>query len=283
MNRPVTSRSYDDGCDRWSVATARPTAALTGWVDHYSWWQERTDSFDTRRELAATSGVLIVNLGSALEIVDAAGTTHRLRAGQGFAGGIAEATSLSRSTGPMAGVHVHLPVASLARLLGLPLAALSNCVIPLADLLGREADRLGEQLLAATGDEARWQTLDAFVTQRAAIAPAPVPALDHARALLARGRRVESVAAELGWSRKRLAQRFRDATGLHPRAFAGLARFERFATALQAHPGEPLAAAALDAGYADQAHLSRAVARYAALTPTALRTRLLPGDGGVRE
>ena len=279
----MLTHAYDDGVDRWAIADARPAAALAGWVDRYNWWSEHTRSFTTRRELAATTGVLIVNLGSPLEIVDAGGVTHRLAAGQGFAGGIARATSLSRSTGAMAGVHVHLPPATLARLLGVPLAALTDCCFRLDDLLGGEADPLGEQLQAALGHEARWRVLDDWVARRAGIARAADVEVDHARGRLKRGARVEAVAADLGWSRKRLAQRFRDAVGLHPRSFAGLARFERFATGLQARPDLPLAHAAQDAGYADQAHLTREVARYADLTPGELRARLIPAGGGVRE
>lgn len=279
----MTTRAHDDGRDRWSIADARPSAALATVVDRYSWWSERTESFTARRELAGTTGVLIVNLGEPLEIVDARGAVLRLGAGQGFVGGIAQATSLSRSTGAMTGVHVHLAPAALARLLGVDLAALTDRCFTLADVLGRDADRLGERLLAATDHEARWQVLDAFLQARAAVSRNADIEMEHARQALARGRRVEAVAADLGWSRKRLARRFSDATGLQPRAFAGLARFERFARALQTSPAEPLAHAALDCGYADQAHLSREVQRYADLTPTQLRARLIPAGGGVRE
>lgn len=283
MERPVTTRAHDDGADRWTVAVARPTPALAGWIDRYAWWSERTHSFTTRRELAATTGVMLVNLGAPLEIVDASGVVHRLDAGQGFAGGIAQATSLSRGSGEMAGIHVHLPPATLARLSGVPLAVLTDRCFTLADLIGPEADRLGDTLMEARDHEARWCVLDDFIARRAATAPAADAEVDHARGALARGRRVESLAADLGWSRKRLARRFHDAIGLHPRAFAGLARFERFTTALQARPDQPLAHAAIDAGYADQSHLTREVARYAGLSPGELRARLIAGGGGVRE
>ena len=238
MDRPITSPArYDDSRDRWSVATARPGPALTGWVERYAWWSERTQSFTTRRELAATTGVLIVNLGAPLEIVDASGAVHRLGAGQGFAAGMARATSLSRGGGEMLGVHVHLPPATLARLLGVPLAALTDRCFTLDDLLGIEAERLGEELLAARDHEARWNVLDGFVAHRATLAPAADAEVDHAREQLAAGRRVEQVAADLGWSRKRLARRFRDAVGLHPRGFAGLARVRAFRDILAGEAG----------------------------------------------
>ena len=182
----------------------------------------------------------------------------------------------------MAGLHVHLPPAALSRLLGVPLAALTDRCFPLADLLGRDADRLGEALLATGDHEARWRVLDTFLARRSPSAPDADAAIDHARHLLTGGQRVEQVAAALGWSRKRLARRFRDAVGLQPRAFAGLARFERFTTTLRADPTVALAAIALDVGYADQAHLSREVQRYAGLSPAALRARLIPDGGGVR-
>lgn len=283
MLRPIATRAFDDGHDRWAVASARPASVLTGWIDRYAWWSERTRSFTTRRELAATTGVMIVNLGAPLEIVDASGALHRLGAGQGFAGGMAQGTSLSRSAGEMLGVHVHLPPATLARLLGVPLAVLTDRCFTLAELLGDEAVQLGEELLTARDHETRWRVLDGFVARRAALAPAADAEVDHARTRLAAGQRVEQVADDLGWSRKRLARRFHDAVGLYPRGFAGLARFERFATSLQAAPEQPLAHAALDAGYADQAHLTREVQRYTTLTPAALRARLIPGGGGVRE
>ena len=282
MERPSSRRSFDDGVDRWTVASTAPADPLRGTIDSYGWWTEHTRSFTTRRELASTGGVFIVNLGAPLEIVDARGTLHRLRAGEGFVGGIAQATSLSRSTGEMAGVHVNLAPSAMARLLGLPLAALRDRVVMLEDVIGAEAARLGEHLLAARDREARWYALDTFLADRLRSAAEDDREIAHARHRLARGARVEAVAGDLGWSRKRLAQRFRDATGLHPRAFAGLARFERFTIALQADPGRSLAQAALDAGYADQAHLSREVMRYAALTPGALRRRLIPEGGGVR-
>lgn len=283
MERSTDIRAYDDGRDRWEVRDAAPAGALRGVVERYTWWSEHTESFTTRRELASTRGVFIVNLGSRLEIVDACGELHRLNAGEGFAGGLARATSLSRSTGAMIGIHLHLPAPALARLLGLPLAELCDRVVSLDQLLGGDATALGGRLLAAAAHEERWAIMDAFVERRMARGRAQDGEVEHARRRLARGEPVSTIVDDLGWSRKRLAQRFRDYTGLLPRQYAGLARFERFTTALAANPHMSLAAAAVDAGYADQAHLTRKVNRFAALSPAALRARLVPGGGGVRE
>lgn len=282
MGRPLTSRAFDNGFDRWEVVEGAPDLQLASHVQRYSWWSEHTRTFTTRRELAGTTGVFIVNLGSDLEIVDASGTCHRLGAGEGFLGGIAQGTSLSRSTGAMEGVHVHTPLSTLSRLAGVPLAELADRVVPLSDLNAGH-HLIGEQLLEANTLEQRWAALDGFIADRLQAGAPENPVIGFVLSRLAAGQRVQSLADEIGWSRRHLAQHVRSTIGLEPRAFAGLARFERFANRLQMSPDVPLAGAAIDAGYADQAHLTREVARYSQLTPGELRSRLLPEAAGVRE
>ncbi len=283
MTRPTRVRAYDDGSDRWHIREAGPAPTLAGEVDRYAFWRERTRSFATRRELASTCGVFIVNLGAPLEIVDASGTSTRFGAGEGFLGGMARATSLSRSTGEMAGVHVHLPVERLARLAGVPLAALGDVVVRLEDVLGDAAFALGGRLVEASDAEARFDLLDAFLLERLARSPAVEPALARAFDHLSGGGRVTALAEDWGWSRKRLARWFRDATGMRPAQFAGLARFERLTATIQAEAGSPLAELAVAGGYADQAHMTHEVRRLAGMTPGELRSRLIPAGGGVRD
>lgn len=282
-NRPIRQRSYDDGRDRWQIAEACPAPALAGIVDRYAAWTERTESFTTRRELASTTGVFIVNLGAPLQIVDARGDTHVFAAGEGFVGGLAEATSLSRSTGEMAGVHVHMPVPRLAALFDAGIADLRDRVVRLDALSGR-ARTLAIELLEAGDTTARFAMLDRFVASRAGTMRTDL-AVDAALRLLARPgpRTVERAAATLQWSRKRLAQHVRDATGLLPGALVRLSRFERFVAALQTAPHYGLARHAAEAGYADQAHLTRDVRRLAGTTPLDLRTRLIPAGGGIAD
>lgn len=283
MSRLTQLRTFDDGVDAWQIGEGPPDAALRASIDRYCWWRETTQSFTTRRELAATHGVFIVNLGAPLEIVDAQGTTIRLDAGDGFLGGMAQATSLSRSAGAMEGVHVHMPVDEIARLAGVSLSAIGDCTATLEDVIGLSARDLGGRLMEAGTIDARFAILDAFFADRLRRARDRDDALSHAFRHLGGRRHVSGLADDLGWSRKRLAAWFRDRTGLKPAQFIRLARFEQFAAALQATPAASLADLAYASGYADQAHLTRDVRRLSQMTPGELRARLIPAGGGVRD
>jgi transcriptional regulator GlxA family with amidase domain len=73
----------------------------------------------------------------------------------------------------------------------------------------------------------------------------------------------ERVAARHGVSRRQLERRVRALTNRSPKALAALARFTFVRDALWARPDADLRTLALEAGYADQAHLTRDFRRYA--------------------
>jgi AraC-like DNA-binding protein len=73
------------------------------------------------------------------------------------------------------------------------------------------------------------------------------------------------VAEEVGYSRRRLITLVRQETGLAPKEYQRVARFES-SRALLGH--RPLATVAADCGYADQAHLARDWADLAGCAPT---------------
>jgi AraC-like DNA-binding protein len=74
---------------------------------------------------------------------------------------------------------------------------------------------------------------------------------------------VTEVAGELGVSERQLQRRVCDAVGYGPKMLARVLRFRR----LQALAPAPLAELALDAGYADQAHMTAEVTRLAGISP----------------
>jgi len=77
--------------------------------------------------------------------------------------------------------------------------------------------------------------------------------------------RIEHLADELGWSRKRLWSRFTTQLGVPPKRAAKLVRFDHAVHGLVA--GQDAAGVAADGGYADQSHLHRDVVEFTGLTP----------------
>lgn len=77
------------------------------------------------------------------------------------------------------------------------------------------------------------------------------------------GARVADVAAEVGYSERQLNRRVLAAVGYGPKMLARVARLRR----LVAIEAGPLAARALTAGYASQAHMSDEVRELTGLTP----------------
>ena len=101
---------------------------------------------------------------------------------------------------------------------------------------------------------------------------APDPAVTWAARLLRDpAARAEDVAAEVGLSLRQLRRRCQAVVGYGPKTLQRVLRFRRFLARVDAHPDVlDLAAIAAEAGYADQAHLTRECGRLAGLTPAAL-------------
>jgi AraC-like DNA-binding protein len=147
-------------------------------------------------------------------------------------------------------------------------AAMSDTVVALEDLWGRDATRTHEQLRAAGS----WQ--DRFTIAEAALARChqaswevdPEVAFAWGQMAKHHGRvRIERLAAEVGWSRKRLWSRFGSQVGLLPKQATQLIRFDHAAHRLAA--GDRIALVAAESGYVDQSHLHRDVMAFAGVTP----------------
>ena len=160
----------------------------------------------------------------------------------------------------------------------LPAAAdeLTDRLIPLADLW-RDTDALTARILIAPTAEGRRAAIEAALLDRAPKLPAPDPQVAAAVDWLAHEPhgRVRDLPALTGLGERQLRRRFQVAVGYEPKRLARILRLQRLlALAERTPPGRGrLAALALAAGYADQAHMARECAELAGLTPGAL----LPG------
>jgi AraC-like DNA-binding protein len=157
-------------------------------------------------------------------------------------------------------VGVRLRPGTAGAVLGLPASELCDAVPDAADVLGRDvADSLLDALATGANPHA---LLVRSIEQRGRSGPDPL--VHAAAAALDRPRvRVATVAAELGLSTRQLQRRVSDAVGYGPKMLARVLRFRR----LQALPPAPLIELALEAGYADQAHMTAEVTQLAGLSP----------------
>ena len=190
--------------------------------------------------------------------------------------GPATGPGLSAIPGGAAAIGVRFRVGAAGSVLGLPARELLDRTVALEDVWGAAAAELGERLAAARTPDAALAQLTATVRRRL---PAPErldPLVRAAAQRAARSRApVEALGPALGLSERQLRRRFADAVGYGPKTLQRILRFQRF-LALARRPG-PAAAGSLDlarlaaeAGYADQAHLTRECRRLAGLPPAAL-------------
>jgi len=151
--------------------------------------------------------------------------------------------------------------------LGLPLSELRDLRADLADLRPVQARRLTATL---DPDAAAARMLD--VTAALVADGAPDPAVTWAARLLRDpATRAEDVAAEVGLSLRQLRRRCQAVVGYGPKTLQRVLRFRGFVSRVDARPEVlDLAAIAAEAGYADQAHLTRECGRLAGMTPAAL-------------
>ncbi|MGW1992529.1 helix-turn-helix domain-containing protein [Embleya sp. NPDC001921] len=212
--------------------------------------------------------MLVLEFGAAPSIVDdGAGRRYRgsVVAGPGFGCG-----GMARAWGErVACVQVRLSPLLARTVLDVGPADLEGTLVPLADLWGREVSRVREQLAEAPSWEGRFALTEALLARRYEARSRVDPEVAWAwhRIVAGRGRvRIDRLAAELGWSRKRLWARFQSQVGMPPKRAATLVRFDHAVHRLVA--GDSAARVAADGGYTDQSHLHRDVAAFTGLTPT---------------
>jgi methylphosphotriester-DNA--protein-cysteine methyltransferase len=190
-----------------------------------------------------------------------------------LAGSDTESFRVPRTTGTTT-VGLRLAPGAAAALLGRPAAELRDQRVAVVELWGDTARRLEESLAGARSPEERIRALEAAVLE---LLPAAGPldrvvAAAAARLRLRPATGVGELGGGLGLSERQLRRRFHAAVGYGPKLFARVARFQRLLALADRRPPArgDLAGLALEAGYADQAHMTAECARLAALPPARL-------------
>jgi AraC-like DNA-binding protein len=224
------------------------------------------------REVPFPGVPLILNLGPSwiVETVPGSPESH-----DSFLAGLHTTPSIVEGGASWACIELRLTPLGARRLLGRPMHELTNRTLDLEDLVPR-AGELTERLREADSWSTRFDLLESFLVRRLADSAPASPAIEWSwgRLRTSHGRApISGLAAELGWSHRRLIARFRDHVGLTPKALARVIRFDRAVGLLGRPAGESLAAVAYDCGYFDQAHMNRDFRELAGTTPASLVAR----------
>ena len=259
--RPV--ESVRDAAAVWDIATPSRPGRLPG-VTMAGFRERATDLVDLQ-VVPYPAVTVAIDLGDGFIVDDASGRQQRGSVVVGLA------PSGIRARGrDIECLQLRLsPVLAHAVLGAFP--EMEGTMVALEDLWGRDAARVQDQLRAVGSWDDRFAIAEAALARRREAGRTVDPEVAFAWEQMAtsRGRvRVERLASEVGWSRKRLWSRFRFQIGLTPKRAAQLIRFDHAAHRLAAGHSATLVAA--ESGYADQSHLHRDVMAFAGVTPTAV-------------
>ena len=180
-----------------------------------------------------------------------------------FIGGLHDRQVTTEHPGRSLGMQVNLHPLAARALVDVPLHELAGLTVPAEEF---RDPSLVEHLADTSDWDARFALLDAALAPRLADArPSREVAWAWQRLLETHGRvAIGELAAELGWSRKRIVARFRDEIGLPPKALARLLRFEHARELAGTMPWGELA---FECGFSDQSHLIAEFRRITGRTP----------------
>lgn len=158
-------------------------------------------------------------------------------------------------------------------LLGVAASDLTDRFAGLDDLWGCRADELRDRILEAATAPEQIAAAERLLTPVRRPLPAH-PAVAYALRELEKSeaRTVEDVRNRTGFGAKRFIELFACATGITPKRYSRLRRFQRVLALAQPRGGKPdWAQIAAAGGYADQAHLAHEFKAFSGITPGAYR------------
>ena len=271
----------------------RPGPPLSEFVDCF-WTAVNAQASRKERILPSATFELVVNLrDDEVRIYDPA----RLEPFRRFSGAVLSGT-YSRAFACDAMQHasmfgVHFKPGRAFPFLGVRASDLADTHVDLADVWGRSALELREELCTAKTPVQRFNVMERILTARLERAPPLHPAISVALQMFGSSgvsAAVGDAARALGVSRRHFIQLFSAEVGLTPKLFCRLLRFqqarvhaERFARAepdrvvpAQIRSVVDWARLATTCGYFDQSHLIKDFEEFSGLSPTHYLRQLQP-------
>src|SRR5262245_33455880 len=261
----------------WTYSEWRPPH-LAGLVE-VIWYFKGPTSSTRKRVLPNGMVELLVNFGEPYRTISGAGPELLTTA---WLGGLQLGPMVCEQPPRQDVMGVRLRPAGAYALLARPMREISELVVDLEDLVGRAADELAEQCYDAASVEEQLRRAADWVMERMTKARGIDPAIAWAAGRIEQSGGAVSIAElreQMGLSKTRLAEAFREQIGLAPKLYARVVRFRR-ATAMMQKGEQPLIEVALDAGYYDQPHMNAEFRQLSGLAPREfLAARYPTGDG----
>jgi AraC-like DNA-binding protein len=190
-------------------------------------------------------------------------------------GGARTASYLRDVSRPAQTVGAQLRPGAAEVLFGAPALELAERHTPLDDLWPGEVDGILEQLASAATLHQRIDRLETILAVRlAARGPLLHPAVATALRQLPASPGIGRIVRATGYSHRTLIALFRRSVGLTPGDYRRMLRFRATLGMITSPRAPSLAAIAADAGYSDQAHLTREFHTFAGVTPGEYRRRM---------
>jgi AraC-like DNA-binding protein len=147
--------------------------------------------------------------------------------------------------------------------------------IPLDAFWGAEARYLADCAGQASTARGIAERLEKALIRRATNLAPPDGAMHSIFQLIkgshgSEGQMMDQLIDQLGLSERTLRRRCHEGFGYGPKTLHRILRFQRFLRLANVANCDAIASLALDAGYADQAHLTREASRLAGLTPRSI-------------
>lgn len=243
-------------------AGRQPHPALRGLVGPYVGYRYLADPPSVHHGLPATTLTMVLAFGKPIDVGWLGDPLGRQPFWSLLSGLGVEPASIHQA-GEEQGVQVEVTPLGARVLFGLPAAAIRREMVSIDVLPGQDPGRLHARLADARSWDDRFDLLDDALLHRMRSRDGAAtdldPSLRRAWHLLHRsgGRiRVADLAEQVGWSRRRLHERFDAEFGVSPKQTSRLVRLG-VARGLLLRGGGTLADVAYRSGFADQAHLCR--------------------------
>ncbi|AKU99741.1 Transcriptional regulator, AraC family [Labilithrix luteola] len=207
---------------------------------------------------------------------DASGARPR-RLGHGVVGGARSSYYVKSVVETSGSVGAQLVPGAAAMLFGSPASELAETHTSLDELFGADVSRTTDDLAEARTAERKLELFEQLLLSRIAkrtrkqVATSTVhPAVAEALAMFDAGASIASAVERSGYSHRTFLTLFRTAVGLTPKVYCRIQRFQQVLERVVDREAA-LVDVAFDAGYADQAHLTREFRAFAGITPVEYR------------